>query len=129
MIDWKTAGVGNPGVDLGELRKQVAVLYGEDVPKYVLQRRERASDAQADDVPDWDAVAEPNTLTESLQRIGGTSSSAPRSHSCDSWLEHGSVHCHTIRMCLAQLRKTRAKFWRTLGNACSLISSWLNIAE
>jgi aminoglycoside phosphotransferase (APT) family kinase protein len=37
LIDWKTAGVGNPGVDLGELRKQVAILYGDGAPKYVLQ--------------------------------------------------------------------------------------------
>jgi aminoglycoside phosphotransferase (APT) family kinase protein len=30
LIDWKTAGVGYPGVDLGELRKQVAIAYGEE---------------------------------------------------------------------------------------------------
>jgi hypothetical protein len=28
LIDWKTAGVGNPGVDFGELRKQMAINYG-----------------------------------------------------------------------------------------------------
>jgi hypothetical protein len=87
VIDWKTAGVGNPGVDLGELRKQAVILYGGDAPKYLLEGWERASDAQADHVPYWDAVATLNTPTESyspLQRIGGTSSSAPRSHSCDS---------------------------------------------
>jgi aminoglycoside phosphotransferase (APT) family kinase protein len=65
LIDWKTAGVGNPGVDIGELRKQVAILYGDDAPKYVLQGWERASDAQADDVPYWDAMAPLNTPTES----------------------------------------------------------------
>jgi aminoglycoside phosphotransferase (APT) family kinase protein len=32
LIDWKTAGVGYPGVDLGELRKQVAIAYGEEAP-------------------------------------------------------------------------------------------------
>jgi len=37
LIDWKTAGVGNPGVDLGELRTQVAIIYGDDAPNYVLQ--------------------------------------------------------------------------------------------
>jgi aminoglycoside phosphotransferase (APT) family kinase protein len=66
LIDWKTAGAGNPGVDLGELRKQVAILYGEDAPKYVLQGWERASDAQADDVPYWDAVAALNTAVAAL---------------------------------------------------------------
>jgi aminoglycoside phosphotransferase (APT) family kinase protein len=62
LIDWKTAGVGKPGVDLGELRKQVAILHGEDAPKHVSQQWERASDAQADDVPYWDAVAQPFAL-------------------------------------------------------------------
>jgi aminoglycoside phosphotransferase (APT) family kinase protein len=28
LIDWKSAGVGDPGVDLGELRKQMAITYG-----------------------------------------------------------------------------------------------------
>jgi aminoglycoside phosphotransferase (APT) family kinase protein len=28
LIDWKTAGVGDPGVDLGELRLQMALGYG-----------------------------------------------------------------------------------------------------
>jgi aminoglycoside phosphotransferase (APT) family kinase protein len=37
LIDWKTAGVGSPGVDLGELRKQVAILYDEDAPGYALE--------------------------------------------------------------------------------------------
>ena len=65
LIDWKTAGVGNPGVDLGELRKQVAIFYGHDAPTYVLEGWERASGVQADDVPYWDAVAALNTPTES----------------------------------------------------------------
>ena len=32
LIDWKTAGVGDPGVDLGELRMQMALEYGADAP-------------------------------------------------------------------------------------------------
>jgi aminoglycoside phosphotransferase (APT) family kinase protein len=28
LIDWKTAGAGDPGVDLGELRMQMAIQYG-----------------------------------------------------------------------------------------------------
>ncbi|WP_238161839.1 phosphotransferase [Kribbella antibiotica] len=28
LIDWKSAGVGDPGVDFGELRKQMAITYG-----------------------------------------------------------------------------------------------------
>jgi aminoglycoside phosphotransferase (APT) family kinase protein len=64
LIDWKTAGVGSPGVDLGELRKQVAMANGEDAPRYVLQGWERASDTQAADVAYWDAVAALNTPTD-----------------------------------------------------------------
>jgi aminoglycoside phosphotransferase (APT) family kinase protein len=65
LIDWKTAGVGNPGVDLGELRKQVAIRYDDDAPRHVLEGWERASGARADDIPYWDAVAALNTPTES----------------------------------------------------------------
>lgn len=65
LIDWKTAGVGNPGVDLGELRKQVAILYDDDAPRYVLEGWERASGTHAADIPYWDAVAALNTPTES----------------------------------------------------------------
>jgi aminoglycoside phosphotransferase (APT) family kinase protein len=68
LIDWKTAGVGNPGVDLGELRKQVAVRYDDDAPGHVLRGWERASGARADDIPYWDAVAALNTPTESYSR-------------------------------------------------------------
>lgn len=63
LIDWKTAGVGQPGVDLGELRKQVAFFAGADAPRHVLEGWERASGARAADVPYWDAVAALNTPT------------------------------------------------------------------
>ncbi len=36
LIDWKTAGVGDPGVDLGGLRLQMALQYGPDAPAHVL---------------------------------------------------------------------------------------------
>lgn len=65
LIDWKTAGVGHPGVDLGELRKQVAITYGDEAPQYVLEGWERAAGTQARDVPFWDATAALNTPTES----------------------------------------------------------------
>jgi aminoglycoside phosphotransferase (APT) family kinase protein len=65
LIDWKTAGVGNPGVDLGELRKQVAIAYGDGAPRYVLEGWERAAGTQARNVPFWDATAALNTPTES----------------------------------------------------------------
>lgn len=65
FIDWKTAGVGHPGVDLGELRKQVAIAYGAEAPEFVLEGWERATDSRAQDVPFWDATAALNTPTGS----------------------------------------------------------------
>ncbi len=64
LIDWKTAGVGRPGVDLGELRKQVAIAYGPDAPKYVLEGWEQAAGTKALDVAFWDATAALNTPTD-----------------------------------------------------------------
>ena len=65
LIDWKTAGVGDPGVDLGELRKQVAIAYGDDAPGYVLEGWEQAAGTRACDVPFWDVTAALNTPTKS----------------------------------------------------------------
>ncbi|SDS61197.1 phosphotransferase family protein [Actinopolymorpha singaporensis] len=64
LIDWKTAGVGAPGVDLGELRKQVAITFGPDAPAHVLEGWERRSGIRPRDVAYWDAVAALNTPTE-----------------------------------------------------------------
>jgi aminoglycoside phosphotransferase (APT) family kinase protein len=36
MIDWKTAGAGNSGVDLGSLRMQMALQYSHDAPSPTL---------------------------------------------------------------------------------------------
>lgn len=64
LIDWKTAGVGAPGVDLCELRKQVAITFGPEAPAHVLDGWERATGTRARDVAYWDAVAALNTPTE-----------------------------------------------------------------
>lgn len=64
FIDWKTAGVGAPGVDLCELRKQVAIAFGPEAPAHVLDGWERAASTKARDVAYWDAVAALNTPTE-----------------------------------------------------------------
>ncbi|WP_433222471.1 phosphotransferase family protein [Dactylosporangium sp. CS-047395] len=63
LIDWKTAGVGHPGVDVGELRKQAAVGYGDEAPRHILAGWERASGLRLDAVAYWDAVAALNTPT------------------------------------------------------------------
>jgi aminoglycoside phosphotransferase (APT) family kinase protein len=74
LIDWKTAGVGAPGVDLGELRKQVAIAFGPEAPDHVLEGWEGAAGTKAADVPYWDAVAALNTRTElpGLDGLGAT---------------------------------------------------------
>jgi aminoglycoside phosphotransferase (APT) family kinase protein len=63
LIDWKTAGVGDPGVDLGGLRLRMALQYGEDAPAHVLEGWEREAGRAATAVPYWDAVAALNTPT------------------------------------------------------------------
>jgi aminoglycoside phosphotransferase (APT) family kinase protein len=64
LIDWKTAGVGAPGVDLGELRKQVAIIFDPEAPELVIDGWERAMGRRPEDVAYWDAVAALNTRTE-----------------------------------------------------------------
>lgn len=64
LIDWKTAGAGNPGVDVGELRMQMALQYGETAPDHVLDGWQRQSRREATDVPYWDLVAALNTPTD-----------------------------------------------------------------
>ena len=63
LIDWKTAGAGDPGVDLGSLRMQMALQYGPDAPAHVLAGWEREAGQEAVGVPYWDAVAALNTPT------------------------------------------------------------------
>jgi aminoglycoside phosphotransferase (APT) family kinase protein len=63
VIDWKTAGVGDPGVDLGSLRMQMALQYGQDAPAHVLEGWQRQVGRAAIAVPYWDAVAALNTPT------------------------------------------------------------------
>ena len=63
LIDWKTAGVGDPGVDLGSLRMQMAILYGQEAPAHVLEGWQEQAGRTATAVPYWDAVAALNTPT------------------------------------------------------------------
>src|SRR5438094_6695901 len=63
LIDWKGAGVGDPGVDLGSLRMQMALQYGLDAPAHVLEGWQRQAGRARIAVPYWDAVAALNTPT------------------------------------------------------------------
>ena len=64
LTDWKGAGVGDPGVDLGHLRMQMALWYGASAPGHVLEGWQRESGREATDVPYWDAVAAVHTPTD-----------------------------------------------------------------
>jgi aminoglycoside phosphotransferase (APT) family kinase protein len=61
LVDWKNAGAGDPGVDLGELRLQMALQYGPEAPQHVLAGWEHQSGRPASDTPYWDIVAALNT--------------------------------------------------------------------
>lgn len=63
-IDWKSAGVGHPGVDLGSLRLNMAVQYGLAAADHVLDGWQEESGRLASHVPYWDAVAALNTPTD-----------------------------------------------------------------
>jgi aminoglycoside phosphotransferase (APT) family kinase protein len=60
LIDWKDAGAGNPGVDLGGFRFQMALTYGVD-PTPVMEGWEHETGRRATNVAYWDAVAALNT--------------------------------------------------------------------
>ena len=73
LIDWKTAGVGSPGVDLGELRAQVAIIFGPEAPALVLEGWERTAKTTAAHVAYWDAVAalsSPTAIDDGYQTGG-----------------------------------------------------------
>lgn len=64
LIDWKDAGVGDPGVDLGHLRMQLATQYGLDAATHVLEGWQRVSGREATHLPYWDVVAAVHTPTD-----------------------------------------------------------------
>ena len=56
-IDWDFAGVGPAGVDLGSLRCDVAVMFGQQAADEVLVGWEEMSATRASNVAWWDLVA------------------------------------------------------------------------
>lgn len=64
LIDWKTAGVGDPGVDLSGFRLQMAMQYGPAAPEDVLRGWQDQAGREAGSVSYWDAIAALNTPTE-----------------------------------------------------------------
>jgi aminoglycoside phosphotransferase (APT) family kinase protein len=64
LIDWKTAGVGDPGVDIGELRKQIAITYDLKAIDGIVEGWEQATGRSATNVAYWDVVAALNTSAD-----------------------------------------------------------------
>lgn len=57
VLDWDAAGIGSPGIDLGSLRLDAALCYGQDTAAEVQASWEDEAGRPAPDVPYWDAVA------------------------------------------------------------------------
>jgi aminoglycoside phosphotransferase (APT) family kinase protein len=64
LIDWKAAGVGDPGVDLGALRLQMTLQYGLSAADHVLDGWQCETGRQLPNIPYWDIVAAISTPTE-----------------------------------------------------------------
>jgi aminoglycoside phosphotransferase (APT) family kinase protein len=56
-VDWDFAGVGPPGVDLGSIRCDVVVMYGQAAAEEVLAGWEEVQGTRATNVGWWDATA------------------------------------------------------------------------
>lgn len=57
VVDWECAGVGHPGVDVGWLRYDAAVLFGPAAAAEVLAGWQRASGRALQAMAYWDVVA------------------------------------------------------------------------
>jgi aminoglycoside phosphotransferase (APT) family kinase protein len=56
LVDWDCAGAGHPGVDLGSLRCDAAILFGVAASDVVLEGWRGASGRAPDAVAYWDVV-------------------------------------------------------------------------
>lgn len=63
LTDWKSAGVGDPGLDLGRLRMNMAIRHGYDAAQQVLYGWEAEAGHPAANLAYWDAVSALNTPT------------------------------------------------------------------
>jgi aminoglycoside phosphotransferase (APT) family kinase protein len=70
MIDWDAAGAGQPGIDLGTLRCDAAIMFGPPAAAEILEGWRRATGRQADAVAYWDLVAVLITPTDMTAWLG-----------------------------------------------------------
>ncbi|WP_211769072.1 phosphotransferase family protein [Kutzneria sp. CA-103260] len=61
VVDWDCAGVGHPGVDFGELRCEVNLMYGAEAADLVLAGWQDEAGRSAPDLAYWDVVASLST--------------------------------------------------------------------
>lgn len=61
VIDWEAAGVGNAGIDIGSLRWDAALLFGQYAADEIVVGWESASGRAATDIAYWDLVSGANT--------------------------------------------------------------------
>jgi aminoglycoside phosphotransferase (APT) family kinase protein len=57
LVDWDAAGVGHPGIDLGTLRCDTAVLYGLPAATHILEGWRQITGRATADVAYWDLAA------------------------------------------------------------------------
>lgn len=57
LLDWKAAGVGHPGVDLGSLRMRATFAFGAAAAAEATAAWEEAIGRRADAIAYWDAIA------------------------------------------------------------------------
>jgi aminoglycoside phosphotransferase (APT) family kinase protein len=67
MVDWDAAGVGHPGVDLGTLRLDAAIVFGLPAAAEVLEGWRHGTGQEAHAVAYWDLVAALTTPTDMAQ--------------------------------------------------------------
>lgn len=78
IVDWETAGAGHPGVDLGSLRWDAAVLFGEWAPDHIATGWTESTGREPDSQSYWDVVtalnlpADVGGLVPSLHEAGRT---------------------------------------------------------
>jgi aminoglycoside phosphotransferase (APT) family kinase protein len=57
VLDWDAAGTGSPGIDLGSVRLDAALCYGQDAAAEILAGWQDEAGRPAPDLPYWDLVA------------------------------------------------------------------------
>jgi aminoglycoside phosphotransferase (APT) family kinase protein len=68
MVDWEAAGVGHPGIDLGILRLDTAILFGPPAAAAILDGWRKETGEAADATAYWDVVAA--LTTSAVMEVG-----------------------------------------------------------